>query len=629
MKKILFLLLISVSQILSAQSGNPELQDNETYGYLYCHKSVHGGWTAYAMSQDGIHFHDLLCGDSVFSEDSGIDIKESVPFLCRAHGGGFILVARSGDSVINVYRSDDLIEWDSMSAINLPKKTVIGDVKIIWDESLNAEGGYVLYFPMSKDAKKNNRMNLYGLMSDADMTGWSKPQLLADWGVNVKDVAIYPHPEGGYSALFNADEKGSEIFVSKSMTLSEKWSAPAVISPEGDKTVEGPSAFRLVGTSGWQLGYVCPDADPLDRYRVCTTDEGFAETKRPQYLEGVYGPDKGSFIRVTEAEYRRLQSWSDSKEAEHLAPSVNNPVFPGLHADPEVMYSEQTGKYYIYPTTDGAYGWHNHDFKCFSSTDLKNWKDEGVILDLHDLDWGKEYAWAPCIIEKKVDDGYKYYYYFVANKSIGVAVADKPEGPYHDALGRALLTKEEINAPNQVIDPDVFCDPATGKYYLYWGNSYLWMAELADDMVSLVPGTIRELIPRSRISEYHYLEGTHVFERNGLYYFMWSENITRSARYCIRYLISDSPTEFVRNGKPAKVEEQVVLQQDPSLQIFGTGHHSVLNVPGTDQWYMVYHRFTRPEGIKMGLSGGYNRETCIDPMYFNPDGTIIPVKPTL
>ena len=206
---------------------------------------------------------------------------------------------------------------------------------------------------------------------------------------------------------------------------------------------------------------------------------------------------------------------------------------------------------------------------------------------------------------------------------------DRPEGPYRDALGHPLLSQEEIGAPNIVIDPDVFRDPATGKYYLYWGNSYLWMAELAEDMVSLVPGTMHELIPRERIGEYHYLEGTYVFERNGLYYFMWSENITRSARYCVRYLISDSPTAFVRNGQPARVEEQIILQQDPSLQIFGTGHNSVLNIPGTDDWYMVYHRFTRPEGIKMGLSGGYNREVCIDPMYFNPDGTIIPVHPTL
>ena len=155
------------------------------------------------------------------------------------------------------------------------------------------------------------------------------------------------------------------------------------------------------------------------------------------------------------------------------------------------------------------------------------------------------------------------------------------------------------------------------------------MAELADDMTSLVPGTMHELISRRQLADYHYLEGTYVFERNGLYYFMWSENITRSSYYRVRYLISDSPTEFIRDVKPAKVEETIVIQQDPSKQIFGTGHHAVLNIPGTDDWYIVYHRFTRPEGVKMGLSGGYNREVCIDRMYFNPDGTIIPVKPSL
>ncbi|MBO6044244.1 MAG: family 43 glycosylhydrolase, partial [Bacteroidales bacterium] len=435
--------------------------------------------------------------------------------------------------------------------------------------------------------------------------------------------------EGSFTILFQKETGSHGILVSKSKSLTGPWTQPAEFTPEGDKAVEGPAAFRLAGTPGWQVGYVDPDGGATGRYRICTADDAFTQMRRPQYLEGVYGPDKGSFLRITEAEYNRLQAWSDAAEPSHLAPSVHNPVFPGLHADPEVLYSEQTGKYYIYPTTDGAFGWHNHDFKCFSSEDLVNWKDEGVILDLQDLDWGKEYAWAPCIIEKKVGDGYKYYYYFVANKSVGVAVADRPEGPYRDALGHPMLAQEEIGAPNQVIDPDVVRDPATGKYYLNWGNSYLWMAELADDMISLVPGTMHELIPRSRIGEYHYLEGTYVFERNGLYYFMWSENITRSARYCIRYLISDSPTEFIRNGKPAKVEEQVILQQDPSLQIFGTGHNSVLNIPGTDRWYMVYHRFTRPEGIKMGLSGGYNREICIDPMYFNSDGTIVPVKPTL
>ena len=630
MKRIFLSLLLTAACLsMSAQSiaGNPDLSDDETYGYLYCHESAHGGWTAYAMSQDGIHFHDLLCGDSIFPGDAVDIVKGNRPFVCRAQEGGFLMAARSGDSSIDIFRSEDFLKWTRITTLNMPKDNRVGDPGIIWDDTYGSKGGYLVYFPMLKSARSSH-MSLFGVHANPNMTRWTRPRPLADWGFGIKDAGLYPDSEGGFSILFQ-EEGTNTILSSRSKSLNGPWTAPADISPESNKDVECPSAFRLVGTKGWQVGYVLPDGGPTDGYRICTASEDFSEMRRPQFLEGVYGPGKGTFLRISETEYKRLQEWSDAAEPEHLAPSVHNPVFPGLHADPEVLYSEQTGKYYIYPTTDGAFGWHNHDFKCFSSDDLVHWKDEGVILDLQDLDWGKEYAWAPCIIEKRVGDGYKYYYYFVANKSVGVAVADRPEGPYRDALGHALLSQEEIGSPNQVIDPDVFQDPATGKYYLYWGNSYLWMAELADDMISLVPGTMRELIPRSRIGEFHYLEGTYVFERNGLYYFMWSENITRSARYCIRYLISESPTKFVRYGRPARVEEQIILQQDPSLQIFGTGHNSVLNIPGTDEWYMVYHRFTRPEGIKMGLSGGYNREICIDPMYFNPDGTIIPVKPTL
>jgi GH43 family beta-xylosidase len=137
------------------------------------------------------------------------------------------------------------------------------------------------------------------------------------------------------------------------------------------------------------------------------------------------------------------------------------------------------------------------------------------------------------------------------------------------------------------------------------------------------------LLPREEKRKYNYNEGTHVFYRNGKYYFMWSENDTRSDRYCVRYLISDSPTEFVRDGKPATTEHTIVIQKNPALGIWGTGHHSVINKQGTDEWYIVYHRFARPDAIKLGWSAGYNREVCIDKMEFNPDGTIKAVVPTL
>lgn len=625
MTKLLTSLIILASSILAVQAqssrANFQISNEATYGYLFSHMSDNGNWTAYAMSQDGIHFHDLLCGQAAFSDPIGAN-RDS--YLCRTiDGKGFLMVAEVCDGV-KFLQSEDLLNWTSIKpaivACGASAPQVIWDADFLWADG--SKGGYMVYFTI------NN--NIQYCHIDATLQHITALTALFDWGYAINDVDIN-WVNGSYKLL--ASHNGN-IEISSSDKLTGPWPIPAEdskIALPGSKT--GVSSFQMVGEDGWKVGYYQIE-NPL-RYMICSSDANMSQFRQPQDMEGIYGPQQGSILRLTQAEYDKLQAWSDSLEPKYLEPNVNNPVFKGLHADPEVMYSKKTGKYYIYPTTDGSFGWHSFYFHCFSSSDLKSWKDEGIILDLRELDWGKEYAWAPSIIEKpvygkngKVID-YQYYYYFVANKSVGVAVSDRPEGPFKDALGKPLLEQSEINAPNQVIDPDIFQDPKTGKYYIYFGNSYLWMAELADDMISIVPGTMKELIPRRRIGKYHYLEGSHVFERNGLYYFTWSENITRSSKYCVRYLISDSPTELVRNGQPAKVEDQIILQQVQKHQIFGTGHHSVLNVPGTDEWHMVYHRFTRPEGVKMGLSGGYNREVCIDKMEFNEDGTIKPVIPTL
>ncbi|WP_241739291.1 family 43 glycosylhydrolase [Pontibacter beigongshangensis] len=296
-----------------------------------------------------------------------------------------------------------------------------------------------------------------------------------------------------------------------------------------------------------------------------------------------------------------------------------NPVLEGLYADPDIIYAEKTGKFYIYPTSDGFTGWSGTYFKTFSSDNLVDWKDEGVILDLpKDVSWADRNAWAPCIIEKKVNGQYKYFYYFTAAQKIGVAVADNPTGPFVDS-GKPLLDKfPEGVTRGQQIDPDVFTDPKSGKSYLYWGNGYMAGAELNEDMVSLKPGTTKVMTPvRS------YNEGTHVFFRNGKYYFMWSENDTRDENYQVRYGTSDSPL-----GKITLPQENLVIVKDKEAGIYGTGHHSVIQIPGKDEWYIVYHRFNYPKGITMGQAAGYNREVCIDKMEFNADGSIKQSRPT-
>ncbi|MCJ8164307.1 family 43 glycosylhydrolase [Pontibacter sp. E15-1] len=302
-----------------------------------------------------------------------------------------------------------------------------------------------------------------------------------------------------------------------------------------------------------------------------------------------------------------------------IAKEDHNAILGGLYADPDIIYAEKTGKFYIYPTSDGFTGWAGTYFKAFSSTNLVDWKDEGVILDLHkDVSWADRNAWAPCIIEKKVNGQYKYFYYFTAAQKIGVATADNPTGPFVDS-GKALIDKfPEGITRGQQIDPDVLTDPKTGKSYLYWGNSYMAAAELNDDMVSLKPGTTKILTP---VKSYN--EGTHVFYRMGKYYFTWSENDTRDENYQVRYGTSDSPT-----GKISVPENNLVIVKDKEAGIYGTGHHSTIQLPGTDEWYIVYHRFNYPKGIAMGSAAGYNREVSIDKMEFNPDGSIKEVKPT-
>src|SRR3989339_23331 len=290
----------------------------------------------------------------------------------------------------------------------------------------------------------------------------------------------------------------------------------------------------------------------------------------------------------------------------------NNPVLEGYFADPEILYSYKTRKFYLYPTTDGFVGWAGYYFKTFSSPDLVNWTDEGTILNLHtDVSWGTFNAWAPSITEKPVDGTYKYYYYFVAAGNVGVAVADNPTGPFVDS-GKKLADN---------IDPDVYTDTLTGKSYLYWGNTTLYAAELNDDMVSINISTKRTITPSGGT----FREGVYVIERNGTYYFFWSENDTRSPDYRVRYGTSKSPL-----GPITVPANNLILSKDATAGIYGPGHNSVVQNPGCDEWYMVYHRFTRPKGITMhGDSAGYFREVCIDKLEFNADGSVKKVIPTV
>ena len=293
------------------------------------------------------------------------------------------------------------------------------------------------------------------------------------------------------------------------------------------------------------------------------------------------------------------------------AQSSGNPIFPGWYADPEAIILDKT--YWVYPTYSAKYK-EQVFMDAFSSKDLITWKKHERIIDTSSIKWANKAMWAPSITEK---DG-KYYLFFGANDiqsdnevgGIGVAVSDKPQGPFNDHLGKPLIDKFYNKA--QPIDQFVFKDK-DGQYYLIYGGwSHCNIAKLKNDFTGFVPfedgSTFKEITPEG------YVEGSFMFIKDGKYYFMWSEGGWTGPNYSVAYAIADSPLgPFKRIGK--------ILKQDPAVAT-GAGHHSVIHDKKKDLWYIVYHR--RPLGEK----DGNHRVTCIDMMTFDKDGLINPVKIT-
>ncbi len=296
-----------------------------------------------------------------------------------------------------------------------------------------------------------------------------------------------------------------------------------------------------------------------------------------------------------------------------------NPVLSKQYADPDIELFGDT--YYLYTTTDGFSGWSGTQFHVFSSKDLVNFRDEGVILDVasDDVAWSIGSAWAPCI---ETRNG-KYYFYFCAkdtagDSQIGVAVSDHPAGPF-TAMPQPIVTKklcaEHGVLIGQAIDPSVFTDE-DGCAYLLFGNGGGAVAKLNEDMVSLDLSTLAQY---NGLKDFR--EAVTVTKRGGIYHFTWSCDDTGSPDYHVNYGISDSiygPVEY----------KYTLLKKDEENGILGTGHHCILSIPNCDEYYIAYHRFFTPLGtFAEGL--GFHRETCIDKLYFDKDsGLMLPVTPT-
>lgn len=275
-----------------------------------------------------------------------------------------------------------------------------------------------------------------------------------------------------------------------------------------------------------------------------------------------------------------------------------NPIITNkFTADPSVL--QHKGTIYLYTGHDEAppntYDYLMNKWLCFSSADLHHWQEHPSPLQATDFKWAKGDAYASKIIER---NGKFYWYAAVTHasnrgKAIGVAIADKPEGPYTDALGKPLITSDNIWLPgSDNFDPTVIIDDDE-QAYIFWGKNICYYSALNNSMTAL-EGKINFInLPK-------FAEGAHIHKRNDWYYLSYGYGNPEKVAYAMSRNIH-GPWEFkgILNEIPGNCE---------------TNRPAIIDFNGNS--YFFYHNGALPGG------GSHRRSVCIDRLYYEPDGSI-------
>lgn len=278
-----------------------------------------------------------------------------------------------------------------------------------------------------------------------------------------------------------------------------------------------------------------------------------------------------------------------------------NPIIRHKYtADPAALV--HGGKVYIYAGHDEAperqERYVMNQWLVFSSSDMVNWTEHPVPLKVSDFTWAKADAWAGQVIERKG----KFYWYTtvehgaIPGKAIGVAVADRPEGPFKDAIGKALVTNDmttDATISWDDIDPSVFIDDG-GQAYLFWGNTVLKYAKLKANMIELEG-------PINRIQLPNFTEAPWVHKRKGWYYLSYAYQFPEKTAYA-RSRNINGPWQYMG-----------ILNELAGNS--NTNHQAIIDFK--DKSYFIYHN-----GALQPHGSSFRRSVCIDELKYNKDGSI-------
>ena len=292
------------------------------------------------------------------------------------------------------------------------------------------------------------------------------------------------------------------------------------------------------------------------------------------------------------------------------SPRAGNPLIPGYFADP---CSQKFGDtYYIYVTPDGwdvgkgpAGAWTSKDF---------------VHWTWHPMNWPRtEFKWAPSVVQRAG----KYYMFNSIPCQIWGAVADSPLGPWTNLVGEGQpMIPDQTPKETITLDGECFIDD-DGQAYLWYGTWWRpTVAKLKPDMHSIEGEPIqyfknpRNPNPPMGLVQ-RCMEGPYLFKRQGTYYLMYSDDMCQDSTYNVKYSTSKSPLG-PWTYDPAR---NPILETTDDGTVDGPGHHSMFVDGG--KVYIVYHRHDNPHD-----PDGAHRQTCVDELYFDADGSIEKVRPS-
>ena len=264
-------------------------------------------------------------------------------------------------------------------------------------------------------------------------------------------------------------------------------------------------------------------------------------------------------------------------------------------ADPAPMVYNDTVFLYTTHDEDDAEGFKMQDWLLYTSTDMVNWTDHGVVASLKSFDWVKRDngAWAEQVVER---NGKFYMYCPIHGNGIGVLVSDSPYRAFKDPLGKPLVWQKEHWDD---IDPTVFIDE-DGEAYMYWGNPNCYYVKLNEDMISY-SGDIVKL----KETPEHYQEGPWFYKRNGHYYLAFASTCCPEG---IGYAMSDSPTG------PWKTKGYIMR---PTERTRGN-HPGIIDYKGKSYVFGLNYDL-----LKLETNTHYERRSVsVAEMHYNEDGTI-------